>query len=216
MSDESVKAIQASRPETTAQVKSSWAAREVLSRAEEGLNANIRRDWADPVIEGLDRKLAGFEAALASFSWPRGEAPWFQARLVTGPADATGAVSALALPDGEATPEVKAVTGGFDSHSKTALSPGTYRFDLSLGQDAETLSVDVAKGDTWGTVLGAVRDAVNAASLPVRADLSRADEASGAGPSAPGAGVMLSLSVNPLRPEQDLRLADRDGHLLSA
>lgn len=196
-------------------MKSAWAAREVLGRTEQSLDHSLRSVWSRPVLEGLDRKLAAFEDALAAFQWPADRTPWFQARLVTGTDESRGKISATVRPVKDATPEAKAVSGGFDASAPATVPAGSYRFALSLGNSTETLSVDVHAGDTWGNVLGAVQSAVNAAPLAVRADVVRQNFPYQMNADLAGTGSMLTLSVNPDRPDQDLRLSDVSGTLVS-
>jgi len=166
-------------------------------------------------MEGLDRKLAAFESALDSFSWPAAPPPWFQARLVTGPAETLGKVSGTVRTADRSAPDVKIISGGFDANSPTSITKGGYTFNLSHGGYTETLSVDVSSGDTWGDVLGKVKNAVNAAPLAVRADVAYQNAAYQLNPDMAGTGSVLTLTVNPNRPTQDLSLKDVTGSLLS-
>lgn len=135
---------------------------------------------------------------------------------MTGPDEARGRVDGTVRAAASSSPGMKMASGGFDSLARTSLDAGTYTFDLSLGGYSETLSVDVAGGDTWGDVLGAVKTAVNTAPLAARADVVYQNSAYQLGPDMPGTGSVLTFSVNPERSDQDLRAADRSGGLLSA
>ena len=167
------------------------------------------------MLEGLDRKLATFESALDSFRWPADQAPWFQSRVATGPDDSQGSLAAAVRPTKNSTPSLKIASGGFDANAKTSVAPGQYSFNLSLGGYTETMNVDVASGDTWGDVLGGVRDAVNASPLAARADVVYQNASYQLDPSMVGTGSVLTLSVNPARQAQDLTVADVSGSLLS-
>ena len=195
-------------------MKKAWAAREVLHRADDPAGGGGLA-LSDAVAAGLERRLTDFAQALSAFQWPAGQTPWFQARLVTGPEEARGYASGLALPGSQATPELKAFSGGFQAWQGTSLAPGKYSFNLSLGGKTESLSLDVAKGDTWGGVLAGVAAAVNRAGLPVRADVAWQNAAFQLGPDVAGAGSVLTFSINPARKDQDLTLADTSGHLLA-
>lgn len=196
-------------------MKKNWAAREVLGRTEQALDRSLRNNWSEPVLEGLDRKLAAFESALGSFSWPADPPPWFQARLVTGSNETRGKVSGTVRTADRSSPEVKIVSGGFDANSPTDVAAGNYSVNLSQGGYTENLSVDVESGDTWGDVLGKVKNAVNAAPLAVRANVLYQNAAYQLNPDMAGTGSVLALSVNPDRPAQDLNLQDVSGSLLS-
>jgi hypothetical protein len=186
-----------------------------LGRTEQALDRQLRDNWSEPVLEGLDRKLAAFESALGSFSWPTDPPPWFQARLVTGSSDTLGKVSGTVRNTNRSTPEVKIVSEGFDATSPTSISAGDYTFNLSNGGYTEALSVNVDTGDTWGDVLGKVKNAVNVAPLAVRADVVYQNAAYQLNPDMAGTGSVLALSVNPNRPAQDLSIQDTSGSLLS-
>jgi len=197
-------------------VKRDWAAREVLSGTERSLDAGLRGQWSSQTLEGLDSRLSAFESALNAFSWPSGTPTWFQARLVTGTDDALRSVNGTVRTAEWSSPQTKLVTGGFNSWETTSLAPGAYDFKLTLGDYTESLSVDVSASDTWGDVLGAVKNAVNGAPLAVRADTVYQNAAYQLGPDMPGTGTLLTLSVNPARSGQDLRLADTTGSLLAS
>ncbi|MBI4805067.1 MAG: hypothetical protein HY795_07515 [Desulfovibrio sp.] len=215
MSNDPVKPVQTEGLQATVQAKRNWAAQEVLGRTEEALNRQLRNNWSTPVLEGLDRKLAAFESALGSFSWPTDPPPWFQARLVTGSSETQGKVSGTVRSAARSTPEVKIVSGGFDASSPTSISAGDYTFNLSNGGYTEALSVNVSSSDSWGDVLGKVKNAVNAAPLAVRADVVYQNAAFQLNPDMAGTGSVLALSVNPNRPAQDLSIKDTSGSLLS-
>jgi len=197
-------------------VKKNWAAREVLSRAEDAKDRSLRQNWSNQTLQGLDRKLSEFESALSSFAWPTSPPPWGESRLVTGAQDARGKVSGTVRATDQSTPEVKIVSGGFNALARTDIAAGTYTFDLTLGGETETLSVDVAAGDTWGDVLSGVRDAVNDAPIAARADVVYQNAAFQLNPDMAGTGSVLTLSVNPNRKSQDLQVADVSGSLLSS
>ncbi|KAF0234452.1 MAG: hypothetical protein FD177_833 [Desulfovibrionaceae bacterium] len=197
-------------------MKRNWAAREVLSRTEDAKDRSLRQNWSDQTLRGLDRKLTEFENALSSFAWPTSPPPWGESRLVTGAQDARGKVSGTVRPTDQSSPEVKIVSGGFNSLARTDIAAGTYTFDLTLGGDTETLSVDVAAGDTWGDVLSGVKDAVNAAPIAARADVVYQNAAFQLNPDMAGTGSVLTLSVNPNRASQNLQVADVSGSLLSS
>jgi len=186
-----------------------------LSRAGDAPGRRLAALPAAPVLDGLDRKLSAFEAALGAFTWPQDPPPWFQARLVTAPSEAAGKLAGTARTDALASPLVKIASSGFNAGDAADLDAGAYSFDLSLGPSTETLDVDVAQGDTWGDVLGKVQAAVNQGGLAARADVVYQVVPFQQGSSLPGTGSMLALSVNPDRPDQDLRLSDRSGGLLS-
>jgi hypothetical protein len=175
----------------------------------------LRSKWSGPALEGLDRKLGEFETALDSFKWPTDPPPWFQARLVTAPDEARGDISGAVLRARDASPEVKIVSGGFDAGERTSLDAGSYSFNLSLGGQEETLSVEVGAGDTWGDVLGNVKSAVNRAPLAARADVAYQNAPFGLNPDMAGTGSALTLSVNPSRASQDIQVKDVSGTLLS-
>ncbi len=196
-------------------MKKYWAAQEVLGRAEQSLDRALRQDFSQPVLQGLDRKLGAFEDALASFKWPADKAPWFGSRLVTGNQDAQGALDGVVRPTKDSTPSLKIASGGFNANARTGVAPGSYSFNLSLGGYTATLGVDVASGDTWGDVLGRVRDAVNGSPLAARADVVYQNASYQLDPSLAGTGSILALSVNPAREAQDLSVADVSGSLLS-
>ncbi len=197
------------------QIKKDWAAQEVLNRTERAKDGQLLSQWSEPLVEGLDAKLTRFEQALSSFNWPTGTEHMFEARLVTGPAEAKGKLQGEVLPSGTATPEVKMLSGGFNANTPTSISAGTYGITLTLGNSAESLSVAVNAGDSWGAVLDRVKNAVNYASLPVRADVVYNNAAFQQNPDMAGTGSVLTLSVNPERSDQNLRVADSSGTLLS-
>lgn len=187
----------------------------MLNRTEQAKDGQIRSQWSMPIVEGLDARLTRFEKALSAFKWPTDPPPWFQARLVTGPAENSGGIKGEVLPSGSATPQVKLLSGGFDANAPTGIKAGTYGFTLSLGDRTESLSVTVGAKDTWGGVLGRVQNAVNYASLPARADVVYNNAAFRQNPAMVGTGSVLTLSVNPERADQNLRVADSSGTLLA-
>lgn len=197
-------------------MKKNWAAREVLSRTEDAQNRSLRQNWSNQTIQGLDRKLSEFENALSSFAWPTSPPPWGESRLVTGVQDARGKLSGTVRPTDQSSPEVKIVSGGFNALDRTDIAAGTYTFDLTLGGETETLSVDVAAGDTWGDVLSGVKNAVNTAPIAARADVVYQNAAFQLNPDMAGTGSVLTLSVNPNRASQDLQVTDVSGSLLSS
>lgn len=128
-----------------------------------------------------------------------------------------GAVTAVAAGAGTAVPFYKYFSDGRASLGQASgIEPGRYAFDLTQGAKTRTLEVDVAAKATWGQVLGAVRDAVNATDLTVRADITRQQAPFSLDPSLAGTGYLLALSVNPARADQDVTLRDASGHLLYA
>lgn len=229
MANDPVSTVQTGTSQSASQVKREWAAgqmlaltvkqaapaQKVLDRTEQALDRDLRSKWSGPAVEGLDRKLAEFQTALDSFQWPTDPPPWFQARLVTAPEEARGKIDGVVRRTRDSSPEVKIVSGGFDASERTSLAAGTYTFDLSLGGDEETLSVDVQSGDTWGDVLGAVKTAVNQAPIAARADVIYQNAPFELNPDMAGTGSALTLSVNPLRFSQDLQVKDVSGGLLS-
>lgn len=197
-------------------MKRNWAAREVLSRAEDAKDRSLRQNWSDQTIQGLDRKLTEFENALSAFAWPTSPPPWGESRLVTGAQDARGKISGTVRPTDQSSPEVKIVSGGFNAQANTDIAAGTYTFDLTLGGETETLSVEVGASDTWGDVLSSVKDAVNGAPIAARADVVYQNAAFQLNPDMAGTGSVLTLSVNPGRKSQDLQVTDVSGSLLSS
>lgn len=197
-------------------MKRNWAAREVLSRAEDAENRSLRRNWSNQTIQGLDRKLSEFENALSAFAWPASPPPWGESRMVTGAQDARGKISGTVRPTDQSSPEVKIVSGGFNAQAETDIAAGTYTFGLTLGGETETLSVEVGANDTWGDVLSGVRDAVNRAPIAARADVVYQNAAFQLNPDMAGTGSVLALSVNPNRTSQDLQVSDVSGSLLSS
>ena len=187
----------------------------MLNRTEQALDGQARAKWSEPIVEGLDARLTRFQQALSAFNWPTDPPPWFQARLVTAPTEARGALEGEVLPSGRATPEVKLLSGGFDANAPANIAAGTYGFNLSLGNSTESISVAVNAGDTWGAVLDRVKNAVNYSSLPARADVVYNNAAFQQNPAMAGTGSVLTLSVNPERADQNLRVADSSGSLLA-
>ncbi len=192
----------------TSRIKGEWAVQALASRAEEALDRKSRRQWSSQTLQGLEDRLVGFREALAAFQWPTDPPPWFEARMATGDQRTRQGFGASVLPAGQAQPQTKMASGGFDAQGATTLAPGTYRFSLSQAGRAGNIDVRVGASDTWGDVLRNTARAVNQAGLPVRADVLYQNAAYGLDPALAGSGSILALSVNPERPDQDLQARD--------
>ncbi|WP_428564591.1 MAG: hypothetical protein ACP59X_02485 [Solidesulfovibrio sp. DCME] len=170
----------------------------------------------DSLTAGLDTRLARFEKALSRFAWPTDAASGFNGRLVVRDAGLTGRLDAATVETGQAVNPNKFFSDGKSAIAASGIPAGTYRFAVSQGEASEDFSVTVGRNDTWGTVLGKVAKAVNGSTaLSVRASVARQQAPFGLDPSLPGTGTVLALSVNPLRREQDVAVADEKGDLLS-
>ena len=168
------------------------------------------------MLQGVTARLNKFAQALASFAWPTGSPDWFQTRMASTQAgQPQGLMTATVRPTQDSSPLVKIMSGGFQASQPSTVAPGTYRFNMSLGDTTKAVSVTVNKGDTWGAVLAGVQNAVNNTTLPVQADVVLNNSAFANNPDMVGTGSVLTLSVNPDQPDQNLSLADTSGHLLS-
>ena len=187
-----------------------------LASSQQNLAGQVGSSLSVPVLQGVKNRLESLAQALNSFTWPTGTPAWFQARAASSlDGQAQGLFTATVRSTQDSSPLVKVISAGFQANQVTGISPGTYGFNLSLGNYTEGLAVTVNQGDTWATVLSGVQNAVNNASLPVRADIVQNLSAFANNPDMAGVGSVLTLSVNPDLPDQDLRLADTSGHLLS-
>ena len=164
----------------------------------------------------MDRRLLAFQNVLSSFVWPSKTDAWFQSRLAiqnTGSGDKFTAnvpqLSTVSNPN-------KFYSKGGDLSAQSGIAAGDYAFALSMGSARETVDVSVGANDTWGDVLGNVQSAINAAPLPVQADVISQHTPFSIEPDLAATGGVLALSVNPDRPDQTVTLADTSGDLLSA
>ncbi|EHJ48920.1 hypothetical protein DFW101_2918 [Solidesulfovibrio carbinoliphilus subsp. oakridgensis] len=170
----------------------------------------------DGLTAGLASRLGRFENALSRFAWPAGNTPWSAARLVVASPGLDASVSGVALPSGQAVNPFKFFSNGKSALAASGIPAGDYALRLDQGPSAGTFSVTVGARDTWGQVLGKVAEAVNdSANLSVRADVTRQQKPFTLDPSLAAVGTVLALSVNPLRREQDVALADVSGDLVS-
>lgn len=169
-----------------------------------------------PLASGLDRRLNAFQNALSSFVWPSKTDAWFQSRLVVQSPGSAGELAANVPQLSTVSNPNKFYSKGGDLSGQSGIAAGDYAFNLTMGSSRETIAVSVGEGDTWGDVLGSVQSAVNAAPLPVQADVISQRTPFSVEPDLAATGGVLALSVNPGRPDQSVSLADISGHLLGA
>lgn len=175
------------------------------------------RDAAvDTLTAGLASRLSRFEKALSRFSWPSEDSPWYRARLVVESPGLAGRVSAQTAPTGQAVNPYKFFSNGKSAIAASGIPAGDYAFRVAQGTTRNTFKVTVGAKDTWGDVLGKVASAINGSpDLGVQADVVRQQQPFTLDPSLVGVGSVLALSVNPLRREQAVGIADASGDLLS-
>ena len=169
----------------------------------------------DTVAAGLCLRLSRFESALSRFVWPTENAPWRGARLVVRSPGLEDAVTAAAVPEGQAVNPYKQFSAGRTFGASSGLAGGDYTFRLTQGDVSREISVTLTGGESWGGALGKVADAVNAsADLSVRADVVFQQTPFTLDPSLVETGTLLALSVNPLRLAQDVAVEDVSGNLV--
>lgn len=179
-------------------------------------DASSGRAAVDALTAGLASRLARFESALSRFAWPAEDAPWRRSRLVVAGPGLEGRLSGLAAASGQAVNPDKFFSTGKSALAASGIPAGDYAFRISQGPARETFAVSIGSKDTWGDVLGKVASAVNGSdALSVRADVARQQKPFTLDPSLAVVGTVLAMSVNPLRREQDVSLADVSGDLLS-
>lgn len=121
------------------------------------------------------------------------------------------------LPDtNQARPYYRAFSRGFDANAPTGLEPGDYAFELTQAGETKSLGVTVTAGMSNGDVLSAVAEAINAATLPVQAEIVRGGKAELAAQGCLAAGSVLALGVNGAFADTDVALKDTSGHLVGA
>ncbi len=172
----------------------------------------------DALDQSLSLKLGRFEEALSAFQAPSQTKPWRSARLVLKGDDMENKAEAEVLPAGLGVPRDKYFTRVRDRQAETSIDPGTYKFTLTQGDTSvKNLAVTVMAGETWGDVMETVKETINNAvqtsGLSVRADTAHQNAPFQLSPGLPGSGWTLSLSVNPLREDQDVSIKDTSGHL---
>lgn len=169
------------------------------------------------VLDALDRKIANLETAAANFDWPVSGSTAFGARLVT-PSNADAALAGKLSTDIRAGDDVqryyKFFSRGRPGHRETDLGGSTYSFTVTHGGTSQELSVTLADGADWGEVLTATASAVNASSLPVQAEVIEQTGSYQDLPFLPRTGEFLVITVDPAYADQDVSMADTEGHLL--
>ncbi len=179
----------------------------------------------------VQSKVRSLSETLASFRWPSDGFGLSDARLVVGDPELDGRIEASIIPTNDAQRYYRYYSRGFSGENDTSLDAGTYKFDMSLGSSKKSLAVDVTSGMSNDDVLEAVRDAVNADSLPVQACVVRQTAPGLNLDDLVGTGSALAFSVNTayavkagdsavsaIEAEDANRLSFRDtsGHLISS
>ncbi len=168
----------------------------------------------------LENKLKAFDRALSSFVWPTDSDSMARARLVLPSADLQGKVTAEIKPTDQAQPYSRFVSRGFKGADPTDLAPGGYTIKASLGQDTDTLTVNVGRNDTNDQVLAKVAQAVNQSKLPIQAQVVN-EVTAGQNPSSNRAtgsptDSVLTVDLNPARDTSALSLQNGQGLLLDS
>lgn len=198
--------IKINRPEQTSDV----------SRQYEQAELSKRYERLSPVLgQSLRSRLLAFRDAIDAFSYPSGESPLFDGRLVVKGEGADGKLSVTLPNEGEAVSYYKYYSSGFSKSTGTDLSAGEYEMTMTLGDDSDTLTVNVEDGWTNGDMVNAFADAVNGSKLGVRAHVINQSFAGQDVPGQLATGLSVALSVNAARPDQDLSLANSKGHFLT-
>ncbi len=169
----------------------------------------------DALAQSLTRRLTAFGEVLDRFSWPSETWPWSKARLVVRDQETEKSLAAVTAPTFTAEPFYKYFSDGKATLTQdSGIAAGDYSFRVTQGDASRTLTVGVAEGESWGDVLTTVKNAINATDLSVRADIERQQAPFTLDPSLAATGYVLALSVNPLRDDQSVTVADTSGHLL--
>ena len=180
-------------------------------RADNAALATLRTKFADPLLASLDRTLTAFKESLSAVQWPEGGPAWRNARLVVKDAELEDKVRAETVRAGDAVRREKFYSKGVDRNAAHDLEPGEYKLRLTLGDDTDSVSVTVDSDvTTWGELLDATAEAVNASDLHVQAEVLRQTRPGQIHPDLLSTGSMLSLFVDPGRTDQDLAVNSVD------
>jgi hypothetical protein len=169
---------------------------------------------AEPLAGALDRALTGLENALEDFTWPENSIPFQFRRSTEADPRLDGKLDAQAKKAENADRFYKFFSRGRNADSDSGLDPGTYRFEVKLGDESEKIELDVDSSDTWGDVLGNVATAVNDLKLPVQADVIVQHNPYQKIEDLGKTGSILAFSVEPGREAQNLEIKDTTGLLV--
>lgn len=170
----------------------------------------------DALTAGLLARLTRFSSTLSRFSWPSDAASPWRARLVVKDSGLENALAAKTADSGTAVNPFKFFSSGKSAIAPSGVDAGEYALTVTQGGSQATAAVSVGAHDTWGMVLGKVAAAINGLdTLSVRADVTRQQKPFTLDPMLAATGSVLAVSVNPLRREQDVTLADKHGNLLA-
>ncbi|MDY7000408.1 MAG: hypothetical protein SVS15_01335 [Thermodesulfobacteriota bacterium] len=169
---------------------------------------------ATPVVQTLGLKLDSLDKALDAFAWPKEDSPWSSARLTTQDSRLDGRIESDIKTGSEAVRFYKYFSRGRDPLSESSLEEETYRFNVILGGEEETLEVTVPAEATWGEVLEGLCEEINNSFLPVQAEVINQKNPYQKIKTLGKTGSILALSVNQAHQDQDLSLKDEKGHMI--
>lgn len=161
----------------------------------------------------LENSLNLFKNSLNSFQWPKSD-PLFRGRLVVGDEELDKYARADVTKEGEAVRYYKFFSRGLNAEADTNLSAGTYKFEMGLGSDSKEFSIEVKPDWTNGDLIDAVADAINGSTMQVQAEKVFQLSSKLRVPDLNAQGTSLLLAVNASSADQDLALAETQGHLL--
>jgi hypothetical protein len=148
-----------------------------LDDARQHLSSTTQKRLVGSLGDSLSGALARLEERLDAVEWPVGGlglgATPLGARTVSVGGQAFGALAASVNEPGLSSLEERLASRQRRESAASGLAAGTYGLTLSLGEQTDSLSVDIGAGWTAGQVHDAVAEAVNASSLAVQAEVRR-------------------------------------------
>lgn len=148
-----------------------------LDDARQHLSSSTQKRLVGGLTDALSGALSRLEERLNAVSWPVGGlvpgASPLGARTASVGGQAFGALVATVNQPGVSSLEERLASSLRRESAASGLAAGTYDLTLSLGGQADSLSVAIGAGWTAGQVHQAVAEAVNASSLAVDAEVRR-------------------------------------------
>ncbi|SNS23906.1 hypothetical protein SAMN04488503_3300 [Humidesulfovibrio mexicanus] len=148
-----------------------------LDDARQHLSSTTQKRLVGSLTASLSGALARLEERLDAVEWPVGGlglgATPLGARTASVGGQAFGALAASVNEPGASSLEERLASRQRRESAASGLAAGTYGLTLSLGEQTDSLSVDIGAGWTAGQVHDAVAEAVNASSLAVEAEVRR-------------------------------------------
>ncbi|WP_051294871.1 hypothetical protein [Maridesulfovibrio bastinii] len=186
------------------------------SRFKQPLLRNFYNRAASPATVEISRQLNKLKNSIASFKWPDTGFSLNQERLIAQDSGLDGHINASLSPNGKILEYNRMYSRGFTSGITSVLDDRAYKFQMTLGDESETFTLDVTDGMKNGEVLEMVADAINSSRLHVQASVVNKDYPGINQDDLLGSGDALVFSVNSAYGDRQLGFRDLSGGLISS